>query len=213
MIKVVLTQNSAKQEAMAKYMKNQFPFAGISAPLRKSQSKEMLKESKTWPIQEVSSEVKRYYALESREYQYIAIDLLQQNIKRLSYEEFAPLFYLVTEKAWWDSVDSLRAVISRWCLVNPEKFDLVFQHFTTSENFWNRRVAINLQLGYKEKTQTNYLQAAIVQDIDTNEFFIQKAIGWSLRDYSKSNPAWVRKFILETPNLSSLAVREGTKYL
>lgn len=213
MIKVELIQNPAKQEAMEKYMKKQFSFAGVSAPLRKSQSKEMLKESKSWSTKEVLSEVKRYYALEKREYQYVAIDLLQQNIKRINYEELASLFYLVTEKAWWDSVDSLRAVISRWCLLNPEKFEQVFQYFTASKNFWNRRVAINLQLGYKEKTQTDYLQAAIIQDSDTNEFFIQKAIGWSLRDYSKNNPAWVKKFISETHNLSPLAIREGSKYL
>lgn len=213
MIKVELIQNPAKQEAMEKYMKKQFSFAGVSAPLRKSQSKEMLKESKSWSTKEVLSEVKRYYALEKREYQYVAIDLLQQNIKRITYEELASLFYLVTEKAWWDSVDSLRAVISRWCLLNPERFEQVFQYFTASKNFWNRRVAINLQLGYKEKTQTDNLQAAIIQDSDTNEFFIQKAIGWSLRDYSKSNPAWVKNFISETHNLSPLAIREGSKYL
>ena len=67
-------------------------------------------------------------------------------------------------------------------------------------------------VSFEEKTDTKILTEMILTDMATDEFFIQKAIGWALRDYSKINPDWVRKFI-EKNELSKLAVREGSKYL
>lgn len=131
----------------------------------------------------------------------------------MSYPELKSLFPLIKQKAWWDTVDVLRSSFSKWCLLNPAYFHEIFTYFTRSESFWDRRVALNLQLGFKEQTDQAYLKQSILQDLATDEFFIQKAIGWALRDYSKTNPEWVTKFITENPGLSTLAVREGSKYI
>lgn len=88
----------------------------------------------------------------------------------------------------------------------------IFELFYGAENFWNRRVALNLQLMLKEKTNQDLLKKAIIYDRTTEEFFIQKAIGWSLRQYSKTNPQWVAELMKELV-LSPLAQREGSKYL
>lgn len=85
---------------------------------------------------------------------------------------------------------------------------MFYQH----DNFWMRRVAIILQLLEKDTLDTVLLTKAIEYDIKTDEFFIQKAIGWALRNYSKFNPEWVREFV-EQHQLSKLAVKEATKYL
>lgn len=77
---------------------------------------------------------------------------------------------------------------------------------------WVRRVGIMLQLGWKERTDSQYLQTAILANQGDEDFFIQKAIGWALRDYSKVNPEWVRTFVANHA-LSALAQREGCKYL
>ncbi|AYC71429.1 hypothetical protein D5289_05000 [Lactiplantibacillus plantarum] len=77
---------------------------------------------------------------------------------------------------------------------------------------WVRRVGITLQLGWKERTDSQYLQTAILANQGDEDFFIQKAIGWALRDYSKVNPEWVRTFVANHA-LSALAQREGCKYL
>ena len=67
--------------------------------------------------------------------------------------------------------------------------------WSLDEDFWLRRIAIDHQLGRKEKTNTALLEKILVNNLGSREFFINKAIGWSLRDYSKTDPEWVRDFI------------------
>ena len=110
-----------------------------------------------------------------------------------------------------DIIDYLIKVYSTWCKVHPEQRKEVFQLFEKKEDFWLRRIAITLQLGYKQQTDTALLIRAIDEDRQTKEFFIQKAIGWALRDYSKTDAAWVKSQL--TTDLSKLAVREASKYL
>jgi 3-methyladenine DNA glycosylase AlkD len=90
--------------------------------------------------------------------------------------------------------------------------DEVMPTLLAAESMWQRRVALTLQLRWKEQTDSQWLEQAIVQNIHDQEFFIQKAIGWALRDYSRTNPEWVRN-IIALHSFSSLAVREGSKYL
>lgn len=197
---------------MAAYMKNQFVFAGVQATERNLLSRTLLKESQKMQPEELFSIITFYYEKEEREYQYLGIELAIQNVKKMTLEEVLRFKPFVTNKAWWDSVDAWRKFFGLWCDTHFSEMPLVFFAFYGAENFWDRRVALNLQLMFKERTNTELLEKAINYDLDTAEFFIQKAIGWSLRQYSKTNPKWVRQFI-ETNELSQLAVREGSKYL
>ena len=81
-----------------------------------------------------------------------------------------------------------------------------------SNNIWLNRVSIIFQLKYKEKTDIQFLSKAILSNSETNDFFINKAIGWALREYSKTNKEWVKNFIHKN-TLHPLSVREGSKYL
>ena len=82
------------------------------------------------------------------------------------------------------------------------------------DNIWLRRVAIDHQLLRKEKTDTNLLEKILVNNLNHTEFFINKAIGWALRDYSKTNPQWVKDFIEKYKNnMASLSIREASKYI
>ena len=66
----------------------------------------------------------------------------------------------------------------------------------------------------KEKTDTDLLEKVILNNLGQSELFINKAIGWSLRNYSKVNPDWVEAFIDRyREQLSPLSIREGSKYL
>lgn len=199
-------------EKMEAYMKNRFVFLGIRAPDRRKLIQGLMKESKAWSLEELTSQILAYYDRNEREYQYIAIDLAQKNVKRLTMNEVQVLIDLIPIKAWWDSVDSLRKVISDFVKLHPEYFSLISQQFEGHEDFWMRRVGINLQLGYREATNLAYLTKMIMNDQTTDEFFIQKAIGWSLREYAKTDMEWVKTFI-KRHDLSKLAVREGLKHL
>ncbi len=211
MEKLVFPKNEEKSKQMANYMRNQFPFAGVPKPERAARQKGLMKESKQLSVSEIVSMVDYYYGQVEREYQYLAIDLVQQNVRRLTFDELTGLIVFVERKEWWDSIDLWRKVYSTWCLYHMDQLRAVYDCFSLREDFWLRRIAITLQLGFKEKTQTQLLKQAIQIDRSTNEFFIQKAIGWALRDYSKTNADWVKKQLAE--GLSPLATREASKYL
>jgi 3-methyladenine DNA glycosylase AlkD len=212
MDEVIFERNKDKAVSMAAYMKNLFPFAGIPAPERMRLTKPVLLKSKQLPFDELAALVRFYYAKPEREYQYLAIDLITANVKRLTFDQLLQFKPFVIDKAWWDSVDAWRKFFGLWGAANFIEMPQVFTAFFGEADFWHRRIAINLQLMYKENTDTGLLKKAIIYDKTTKEFFIQKAIGWSLRQYSKTDPNWVNTFI-ETTELSPLAVREGSKYL
>ncbi|MHA3066495.1 DNA alkylation repair protein [Lacticaseibacillus saniviri] len=197
---------------MAAYMKHHFSFVGVKTPERKAQSKALLKASLTVPLPEVLSQIDGLWQREEREYQYVAIDMAVINLRRWSLESLEQLVPYVNDKAWWDSVDAWRKLFQEYVKRHPEDRETVFKWFYGQDDFWLRRVGINLQLTAKADTDTAMLTKAILADQATDEFFIQKAIGWALRDYAKTDPEWVRQFIASHP-LSSLAAREGSKYL
>ncbi|MCH4166021.1 MAG: DNA alkylation repair protein [Lentilactobacillus diolivorans] len=207
-----MTGNSENQIYMEKYMRNQFKFLGLKAPERKAQSKSFIKSSKKAPLNEVLAEIETLYQRPFREYQYVAIDIGDANVKRLTFDDIQTLTKYIQIKSWWDTVDSWRKTFEKYARLHPEQKERVFNLFYQHDNFWMRRVAITLQLLEKETLDTGLLTKAIEYDIETNAFFIQKAIGWALRNYSKFNPQWVTTFMSEH-QLSKLAVKEGSKYL
>lgn len=209
---LIFPQQPELAEPMARYMKNLFPFCGVKKPQRALLERPFLKESLTLPLPELIQEIFRNYRKDEREYQYYAIDLAQKNIQRFSLADLAELLPLLAEKSWWDSIDAWRKVFATWVLAHPTELKQVYAFFYQHENFWYRRVAINLQLLFKEQTDPALLAQAILADLTTEEFFIQKAIGWALRDYSKVNPDWVNNF-MQQHSLSKLALREGSKYI
>ncbi len=119
---------------------------------------------------------------------------------------------LIITNSWWDSIDCLDAIVGNMCLKYPELIESTILKWIYSDNIWLKRVSIDFQLQYKDKTDIDILSKAILSNCHTDEFFINKAIGWSLREYSKTNKEWVKKF-LETNKLSALSVREASKYL
>jgi 3-methyladenine DNA glycosylase AlkD len=84
--------------------------------------------------------------------------------------------------------------------------------WTLSEDRWLRRASIICQLGTRDQADVELLTTAIEAAINDRDFFVRKAIGWALRDYARTNPAWVRSFT-ETHELSPLSRREALKHL
>lgn len=200
------------RKPMANYMRDQFVFAGVKAKARQEQAKPLIKASKSLAFNEIKTLIANLYARSEREYQYTAIDVAVANVRRFNLAELQALLPFVTQKAWWDTVDSWRKVFGIYIARHPEDKATVFSWLYQQDDFWLRRLSIILQLTEKEKTDQIMLTQAIENDLNTDEFFIQKAIGWALRQYSKLNPNWVADFIADH-QLSKLAVHEGSKYL
>ena len=120
---------------------------------------------------------------------------------------------LITDKSWWDTSDVLDRIVGGIALRHPE-VNATLLDWSQSDNIWLRRVAIDHQLLRKGQTDTALLEAIIRYNLELKEFFINKAIGWALRDYSKTNPAWVRRFIdTYGDRMVKLSLREAQKYL
>ena len=131
----------------------------------------------------------------------------------LAYDDIPKIEKYIKTKQWWDTIDFLDRVIGEIGLRDSRVDDLMLE-WSCDNDFWVRRIAIDHQLCRKYKTNTILLEKILVNNFDSDEFFINKAIGWALRDYSKTNPEWVREFINKYKDkMSSLSVREASKYI
>lgn len=200
-----------KAAAMSAYMRNLFPFLGIQTPERNKLCRNFLK---TMAKQDVDWEfVFKCWEQPEREFQYLAVGYLSETMLKLSSADIPKIRLLAVEKSWWDTIDSLSGVVGDIALrFSDVNFTLI--EWSRDENFWLRRISIIHQLGRKEKTDTALLKNVIKANFGQTEFFINKAIGWSLREYSKTNPAWVRDFINQyQKELNPLSIREASKYI
>ena len=120
---------------------------------------------------------------------------------------------LVVTKSWWDTVDILDRIVGSLVYDKPEMEKLILQ-WSLSDNIWLRRVAIDHQLLRKAKTNVQLMEKILQNNLNQTEFFINKSIGWALRDYSKTNPAWVETFIEKNKErMADLSIKEASKYL
>jgi len=203
-------QRNAKP--MASYMKNKFPYLGIPKPKRKELEKSFIKQWKK--KREIYWEfVNQCWELPEREFQYLGVDYLLALKKNMVYTDIKKIEKLIVDKSWWDTVDMLAAgIIGELCTRYPYLIEEYIMKWSADENIWLKRTALLFQLKYKDKTDMEVLEKVIIENKDTKEFFINKAIGWILREFSKTNREWVRDFIAAN-NLHPLSVREGSKYL
>lgn len=214
-LKFLLQQHGCPKRAQSQkqYMRNQFSFYGLTRPIAKELTKPFLKESFSWDTTTILTTVHQLFQEEKRECVYIAANLLTQNYQRFSYLEFQQLYPLIDINPWWDSVDSLQKPFSLWIRKNPQYLEEISYTWNNSNSMWQKRSAIILQLWHKKELDTKLLSEIIISNKHSSEFFIQKAIGWILREYSKTNKCWVREFIIQHSDLSNLSKREGGKYL
>lgn len=205
-------QNFDSAIKMGKYMRNQFIFYGLPTPQRKAVYKNYLKEEKKkkkidWKF------LDECYQDEHREFQYLVFDYLLAMNKYLIYDDIFKIEKYIRTKQWWDTIDFFDKVIGKIGLKDDRVNDLMLK-WSVDDDFWIRRIAIDYQLCWKDKTSTELLEQIIVNNLGSDEFFINKAIGWSLRDYSKTNPKWVKEFIIKYQDkMDKLSIKEASKYI
>lgn len=206
-------KNQEKAYAMQQYMKNKFPFLGIQKPLRTILIKPYLTIWKTLHHTtqiEISTSL---WNLKEREFQYACITLHQSSATQHNHQLISHLIDLVGLKSWWDTVDILSAnLIGKYCLKHYETYIPVMLNYSKDSNIWYNRLALLHQLKYKKLTNLSVLNQTIVNCKHKEDFFIQKAIGWLLREYAKSNPEFVINYLNEQ-TFSNLATREALKHL
>ncbi|ASK63410.1 DNA alkylation repair protein [Virgibacillus phasianinus] len=206
-------RNEEQAAPMKKYMKNHFSFLGIKTPARVQLMKEFYIDTAILKRPFQRDLVLTLWGKQEREYQYAALDYIGRSLKKLEKDDLFLLEKLITAKSWWDTVDALaQNPVAKLAASYPEVIPETIDSFVIDENIWLQRTAILFQLKYKQDTDEALLYHYIKHNAASTEFFIQKAIGWALREYSKTNPDSVRDFIKES-DLAKLSIREGSKYL
>ena len=204
--------NELLAESMSKYMQDKFRFLGVRGATRTEIYKKYFPDARKNKVIDWDF-VERCWNKEEREFQYVVVYYLKAMQKFLKREDISRLKYLIVTKPWWDTVDLLAKVVGS-LVIRIEGYDQIMLEWSKDSNIWLKRVAILYQLSLKEKVDKQVLERILVNNLGDSEFFINKAIGWALRDYSKFNPEWVREFIEKNKNgMANLSIREASKYL
>ncbi len=199
--------------AMMDYMRGQFEFYGVSAPNRKAVCKVHFALSKKLDHDTMIEQVDLLWQEDARECQHAAVDILIKNKKRLIPSDMEYLHNWIIQKSWWDTVDFLAShMVGELLNKYPQLEKEYIQSWLTSENMWLNRTCLIYQLKYGRDTDFEKQKSYIKALSHDQEFFIQKAIGWSLRQYSKLEPTLVKSFVQEV-GLTGLAKREALKYV
>ncbi|MDT0213762.1 DNA alkylation repair protein [Rothia sp. ARF10] len=202
-----------------RYMKSSMPFLGLTSRRRRELVRPLLADPGL--RLETRGELERavrslWDGARFREERYAALDLLRHRAYRVWRDpDLMPLVEdLVVSGAWWDVVDELSNVVGEVLLVDPEGEGLRMRGWAERDDLWLRRSAIISQLRHGEKTDTDLLAEVIEPNLDDHEFFVRKAIGWALRQYARTDPAWVRAFVdRHADRMSGLSRREALKHL
>ncbi len=202
-----------KQKA---YLKNKFNFYGLKAPLRKELQRPFLLKSNLPNKPETIETIKTVlYKIDKRELHYFSIEWFLKYKKEYDIDDIDFIKFLIGTNSWWDTVDTISSnICGAYFLRMPQQRETILPQWISSNDFWFNRSAILFQLKYKTLTNTNWLQKSMEPHFSSKEFFLQKAIGWALREYAKTNPEWVKNYLLKNQDkMANLSVREATKHL
>ncbi|WML42717.1 DNA alkylation repair protein [Neobacillus sp. PS3-40] len=195
------------------YLRNQFDFLGIRTPIRRKLTKQFFREFGVPTKENLKDIILTLWERSEREYQKAALDMLEKVKVDLTPEDMPWLSSLLVNKAWWDTVDVLSPHIMGYMFTAyPKLISQYADQWILAENFWLQRSALLYQLYYKNRTDEKRLFQYILIRANSEEFFVQKAIGWVLREYAKTNPLVVKSFV-SVNDLKPLSRREALKNL
>ena len=203
--------DAAKAASAKAYLLNQFEFHGLMTPERRTLCREHYKQYPITNLKELEDIVTECFSLPQRAYQYFGVELFAYHKKLWKPSSVKLMEYCLVTKSWWDSVDH---IVSQWLgpyfKLFPEKIIPITSKWNASDNRWLQRSSIIFQNAYKKDTDAALLSKYILHCAGSKEFFIQKATGWALREYSKTYPKWVKDFVKQH-KLAPLSVREALK--
>lgn len=207
-------RNSAHAASMKKYMKDQYEYYGISTPDRRAMMTAHIKKYGLPDWTHIDELARILWDMEERECQYCLVDLMNRMSRKLVPDNLPLLEYLITTKPWWDTVDGLAGwLVGDLFERHPELIRPTTSGWMASGNIWLQRSCLLFQLKYKADTDLELLYGFIEELSGHKSFWIRKAIGWILREYSKTDPGEVEAYVADHPELSGLSRREALKVI
>ncbi len=202
-----------RAKAQSAYLRNQFDFFGMTSPVRREAQKEILRKEFLPPKSELHLLVRDMWNQPQREFHYLAQELAFKYARNFDKNEIQLFEHMATHHSWWDTIDYISPkLMASYFKKFPGQIKPYTQKWNRGKNIWLRRCAIIFQLHYKDKINPELLEEIITPNLGSKEFFINKAIGWMLRNYSRANPAWVVDFVERYP-LNNLSKREALRII
>ena len=208
-------QRARQQQA---YMKSAMPFHGVPMPrlrtlVRSILLRHHLEDASAWQ----RAILLLWRRASHREQRYAAVEVLLAPAYRgwIVAERLPLIEELVVAGAWWDTVDAIAInAVGAMLREEPSPTKPVLRRWAEDDDIWKRRTAILAQLKFKDATDERLLQDVIEPSLGEREFFLRKGIGWALRQYSRTSPAFVVDYVRDhADRLSPLSKREALKAL
>lgn len=207
-------RDPARAAEMTAYVRGQFAFIGIGSPAREALIRAAAEGMGTPSERDLRDLARACWKRRERDYQYAACKMLRRHVASLGPTFIGVAEHLITTKSWWDTVDELASHVVGPLTARHPDLGKTMDEWIASDDIWLARTAILHQMRYKTDTDERKLFAYCLRRASDAEFFIRKAIGWSLREYAKTNPGAVKRFVRENQDvLSGLSKREALKHL
>ena len=195
------------------YMRNKSEFYGLSSPLRRQLLKEFLAKAGFPPNSQMEEMVHFAWEQPQREWQYVAMEIVEKSVNKADQSLIDLAEWMITNKSWWDSVDFIAPNIAGVLFKKYPEIKMPYlENWMNSGNLWLQRSCLLHQLRYNKSADSALLFSLCERLAGHPDFFIRKAIGWSLRQYSKSNPVAVIDFV-NNLELSNLSHKEALKVI
>ncbi|MGR5146861.1 DNA alkylation repair protein [Photobacterium alginatilyticum] len=206
--------NAEDAKAMQSYMKTDQPFYGVKAPERQAIFKQAREHTKVGTFTDYSRLVLWLWSGENREEQYLAMDVAEYYQAFRTKEAFEIYEEMLLEADHWDTVDKIASNLIGGLVKEHRELEEKLREWRVSDNMWLRRASLLAHLKHKSETNVPLLEETILMLADEEEFFIRKAIGWVLREYSKTDPDYVSGFVARNEGkLSALSKKEALKVI
>lgn len=204
--------NPAKSSQMQSYMKTDQPFYGVQSALRRKIFRQAIKNYPITSRDEWKSIVFELWKGKYREEMYVALDIAERYKKYHDESSWKIFEQLLRSATNWDTVDWIAAKFIGGLVKKFRNFETQLIEWSNDEYLWIRRTSLLAHLHHKDETNTQLLSETILKLAHEEEFFIRKAIGWVLRQYSYTDPDWVIQFVEKYEDmLSILSKREALK--
>jgi 3-methyladenine DNA glycosylase AlkD len=202
----------SRAAGMRAYMRGQFEFLGIPSPAQRTLTRQVLAGLPEPTEADLRAVALRCWELPAREYQYFACGWLRRHVRVCSPEFLTTVRHLVVTKSWWDTVDALASHVAGPLVAAHPGLATTMDRWATDRDLWLVRTAILHQLGYRGATDPDRLFRYCTAQAGHPDFFIRKAIGWALREYAKTDPDAVRRYVRAHRDvLAPLSVREALR--
>ena len=198
----------------AAYMRDQFPFLGLTSAVRRARAKIALTDLPKPAEADLRAVALACWSREEREFQQFACDYLTAHVRVPGPGLLGTVAELITTRSWWDTVDPLATHVVAGLVRRHPALTARMDEWSAAEDMWLVRAAILHQLHYRAETDTDRLFGYCARQAGHPDFFVRKAIGWALRHYARTDPTAVRDFLTtHATRLSPLSLREAAKHL